>query len=221
MLINCCTLKIGDESINKQFSTYLAKQALKKLPMAILAMLSFLALTIKGVYDHSIDSKVNEATKAHGNYLRFNFLSALLDSFILIIIWRVNTRLTHLLGTFAALFFVLFMGQISYTALLLEWSMNSLDTSLPMDVHCMVFLFQLLGFQIYQSFFNVNYVAAQYLVVPAFYLSILIVHAWILSPLPGIGIYVMMVVILIYCCFMWAGTYESYMRNIELFLSRH
>jgi hypothetical protein len=65
----------------------------------------FLALSIKGVYDYGLDSKNSQSA-----YLRFNFLCALMDSSMLIIIWRVNTRIIQFLGTLAALFFVLLMG---------------------------------------------------------------------------------------------------------------
>lgn len=183
--------------------------------MAIVGMLIFLALTIKGVYDLGIDHKCAEA-----QYVRFNFLCAVIDSTILIVIQRVHTRLIHQLGTLAALYFVLIMVQMACSCYILDYSKGITETNTP-EIHLMLFLFQLLGFQIYQSFFNVNYVAAQFLVVPAFYLSVLIVHAWILPPLPGILMYMMMCTTFIYSCFMWVGTYESYMRHIELFLSRH
>ena len=91
----------------------------------------------------------------------------------------------------------------------------------PPEFNFLIFLFQLVAFQIYQSLFNVNYAATQYLVVPSFFINVVIVHAWMLPHMPAGMLPIMMTIIFIYCALMCIGTYDSRMRNIELFLSRH
>ena len=218
MKIDKYTLLISDKAINREFTAYLSKKAVKRMPLAIGGMLIYLVLTIKGVYDCGLDSEMPFA-----KYTRVNFVSALINSVVLIYahFFISRTKKNYLVGTLAAIFYVFMTCQISTAVYLHEMMRIERGLLYSREFNLLVFLFQLLAFQIFQSFFNVNYAAAQYLVIPSFFINVCIVHAWIIPHMPSGMLPIMLTIIFIYCVLMWVGTYDFYTQNIELFLSRH
>jgi len=119
----------------------MTKLAVEKVPMALVGMLLFLPLTIKGVYDCTFDPSIVGGQA----YFRWNFLCALVDSLVLIIVWRVNLRLTHRLGVLAGIFSVILMGQMAI-AMYLHSKYLQENIHVEENIHLNGFLFQLAAF---------------------------------------------------------------------------
>lgn len=107
MKIRKFTLTIEDEDVNREFTNYLSNMAIKRMPIAIIGMLGYLILAIKGVYDCGYDSEM-----PFSKYTRLNFFNALFNSIFLILAYKFSSRIKDLIGIIAAIFIVFCNGQI-------------------------------------------------------------------------------------------------------------